>query len=308
MARQLQNAGVKCIRKVDLMNSPNAILKPAGDQLPGKPVSSAARTPFLWVAIGLAFVVIAAFYFLRRLNRLELQVAGLGKQVEQTNQNLRQIAEKSDVALRHASQAEANAQQAAQLRDQAETAKAKSEEEAEVAKQQAQVARNDATLAQQKAEEYRKQREEELNRLQTALSQIADTRRTAMGLVMTLGSKSIRFDFDKSDVRPENREVLSRIAGVLIALKGYSIYVYGYTDDIGTQEYNLKLSQRRAEAVRDYLVQAGLDPNIISNKGFGKSDPRVRGEGPDARAINRRVEIGIVDSRLRFDELPPLGK
>ena len=290
------------------MNSPNAILKPAGDQLPGKPGSSAARTFFLWVMIGLAFVVITAFYFLRRLNRLELQVAGLGKQAEQTNQSLRQIAEKSDVALRHASQAEANAQQAAQLRDQAETAKAKSEEEAEAAKQQAQVARNDATLAQQKAEEYRKQREEELNRLQTALSQIADTRRTAMGLIMTLGSKSIRFDFDKSDVRPENREVLSRIAGVLIALKGYSIYVYGYTDDIGTQEYNLKLSQRRAQAVRDYLVQAGLDPNIISSKGFGKSDPRVRGEGPDARAINRRVEIGIVDSRLRFDELPPLGK
>ena len=257
------------------MNSPNAILKPAGDQLPGKPGRSAARTSFLWVVIGLAFVVITAFYFLRRLNRLELQVAGLGKQAEQTNQSLQQIAEKSDVALRHASQAEANAQQAAQLRDQAETAKAKSEEEAEVAKQQAQVARNDATLAQQKAEEYRKQREEELNRLQTALSQIADTRRTAMGLIMTLGSKSIRFDFDKSDVRPENREVLSRIAGVLIALKGYSIYVYGYTDDIGTQEYNLKLSQRRAEAVRDYLVQAGLDPNIISSKGFGKSDPRV---------------------------------
>src|SRR5206468_12312316 len=183
------------------------------------------------------FVVITAFYFLRRLNRLELQVAALGKQVEQTNQNLRQIAEKSDVALRQASQAEANAQQAAQLRDQAETAKAKSEEEAEVAKQQAQVARNDATLAQQKAEEYRKQREEALTRLQTALSQIADTRRTAMALIMTLGSKSIRFDFDKSDARPENREVLSRIAGELIAMKGYSMYVDGDTDDIGTQEY-----------------------------------------------------------------------
>jgi len=68
------------------MNSPNAILKPAGDDLPGKPESSAARTSFLWVVIGLALVVIPAFYFLRRLNRLELQVAALGKQVEQTNQ------------------------------------------------------------------------------------------------------------------------------------------------------------------------------------------------------------------------------
>src|SRR6266567_8565633 len=90
--------GVKCIKKVDIMNSPNAILKPAGDQLPGKPESSPARTFLLWLVIGLAFVVITAFYFLRRLNRLELQVAGLGKQAEQTNQSLRQIAEKSDVA------------------------------------------------------------------------------------------------------------------------------------------------------------------------------------------------------------------
>ena len=124
---------------------------------------------------------------------------------------------------------------------------------------------------------------------------------------MTLGSNSIKFDFDKSDLRPENREVLSRIAGVLMNLKGYSIYVYGYTDDVGSQEYNQKLSERRAQAVRDYLVQAGLDPGILSTRGYGKSDPRVRGNSPDARTANRRVEIGIVDSRLRFQEVPPPG-
>jgi outer membrane protein OmpA-like peptidoglycan-associated protein len=290
------------------MNSPNAILKSVGEGSFGQPEGPAGRTSFLWVVIGLVIVGISGFYFLRRLNRLEIQVARLSKQIEQTNQGLQQIGEKSDEALHHASQAEANAQQAAQLRDQAEKAQAKSEEEAGVAKQQAQAARNEATLAQQKAEEYRKQREEELDRLQKVLNQIADTRRTAMGLIMTLGSNSIRFDFDKSDLRPENREVLSRIAGVLITLKGYSIYVYGYTDDIGTQEYNLKLSERRAQAVRDYLVKAGLDPSIISTKGFGKSDPRVRGDSDAARAINRRVEIGIVDSRLRFDEVTPPGK
>src|SRR5207247_10322750 len=60
-----------------------------------------------------------------------------------------------------------------------------------------------------------------------------------MGLVMTLDSKSIRFDFDKANITPEYRDILNRIAGILMTLKGYTIAVYGYTDDIGTQTYNL---------------------------------------------------------------------
>ena len=119
-----------------------------------------------------------------------------------------------------------------------------------------------------------------------------------MGLVMTLDSKSIRFDFDKANIQPEYRDILNRIAGILMALKGYTVAVYGYTDDVGTQKYNLQLSQRRAEAVRDFLVQAGISPKIMSAKGFGKSDPRVPGDSDQARAANRRVEIGIVDSKL----------
>jgi OmpA-OmpF porin, OOP family len=119
-----------------------------------------------------------------------------------------------------------------------------------------------------------------------------------MGLVMTLDSKSIRFDFDKANIKPEYRDILNRIAGILMTLKGYTIAVYGYTDDIGTQTYNLQLSQRRAEAVRAFLVQAGIPTAILSTKGFGKSDPRVPGDSDQARAANRRVEIGIVDSKL----------
>ena len=91
--------------------------------------------------------------------------------------------------------------------------------------------------------------------------------------------------------------MLNRIAGILMTIKGYTIAVYGYTDDIGTQTYNLQLSQRHAEAVRDFLVQAGIPPTMTT-KGFGKSNPRVPSDSEQARAANRRVEIGIVDSRL----------
>lgn len=115
---------------------------------------------------------------------------------------------------------------------------------------------------------------------------------------MNLGSESIQFDFDRSELEPDNRELLSRIAGVLLTAKGYSIYIYGHTDDVGTDEYNRGLSERRARAVRDYLVEAGLDSGIITTRGYGKSSPRVAGTSADARAKNRRVEIGIVDVAL----------
>ncbi len=121
---------------------------------------------------------------------------------------------------------------------------------------------------------------------------------------MTLGEKSIRFDFDKSDIKPQYRDILNRIAGALMTLNQYSIYVYGYTDDVGTKDYNLKLSERRDQAVRNSLTQAGIKTGAITAKGFGKSDPRVKGDSPKARSANRRVEIGIVDSRILMEPLP----
>src|SRR5437762_9256961 len=185
-----------------------------------------------------------------------------------------------------------------QQRDLAKQAQSNSEAQAQLARQQAAAEQQKADQATQQAEEYRQAREAELAQLQQALGQIATARRTAMGLVMTLDSKSNRFDFDKANVKPEYRDILNRIAGILMTLKGYTIAVYGYTDDIGTQTYNLQLSRRRAEAVRDFLMETGISPTIMSTKGFGKSDPRVSDDSEQARAANRRVEIGIVDSKL----------
>ena len=226
-----------------------------------------------------------------QFHRVDDKITQLSREVERADQ-------KSNAALLHASQAEAHAQQAAQQRDQAEAARAQSQAAAELAEQQAQAAQAAAAKAQQKVQQYREQREAELANLQHALSQIAETRRTAMGVIMTLDNNSIRFDFDKATLKPQYREVLSRVAGILTTLRGYRISVYGYTDDIGTQEYNLKLSERRAATVGNYLVKAGLDPNIISTKGYGKADPRVQGDAPQARAANRRVEISIVDATI----------
>jgi outer membrane protein OmpA-like peptidoglycan-associated protein len=248
-----------------------------------------------FAAISVGLVLLVGLWVLRAVRRLNVQVAQLNHQSQQLGRRVDGAERQSQTFAQQASQAAANAEAAALQRDQAKESEAASAAQAQSALKAADAAKQQAGQAEQKAEEYRKQREEELQTLQQALGQIAETHRTALGLVMTLGEKSIRFDFDKADIAPQYRDILNRVAGVLMTLKGYSIYVYGYTDDVGTQEYNLKLSRRRAQAVHDSLVQAGIKPSLLSTKGFGKSDPRVKGDTPEARAANRRVEIGIVD-------------
>jgi len=281
-----------------MMDSSREALKPDVRRFGDAPSNPQAKLALALGVIAIALNLVLGFVYLVSVRRLGREVARLSQQTEDFSRQVMRAQEQSQTLAQQASQAAANAQAAAQQRDLAKQDQSNSEAQAQLARQQAAAEQQKAAQATQQAEEYRQQREAELAQLQQALGQIAETRRTAMGLVMTLDSKSIRFDFDKANIKPEYRDILNRIAGILMTLKGYTIAVYGYTDDIGTQTYNLQLSQHRAEAVRDFLVQTGISPTIISTKGFGKSDPRVPGESEQARAANRRVEIGIVDSKL----------
>ena len=94
------------------------------------------------------------------------------------------------------------------------------------------------------------------------------------GVVINLSEDSFLFDFDNAELRPANRELLSRIAGVLLVSYGYKLYVYGHTDDQGAPAYNQRLSERRAYAVRDYLAAAGLRSRSSTPRASGS---RVRG-------------------------------
>jgi len=264
----------------------------------GPPATSQGKLALALGVIAIALSLVLGFVYLISVRRLEREVTRLSQQTEGLSRLVERAQEQSKMSAQQASEAAANAQTAAQQRDLAKQAQSDSEVQAQLARQQAAAEQQKAAQATQQAEEYRQAREAELAQLQQALGQIAETRRTAMGLIMTLDSKSIRFDFDSANIKPEYREILNRIAGVLMTLKGFTIAVYGYTDDIGTQTYNLQLSRRRAEAVRDFLLQTGISPTIMSAKGFGKSDPRMPGNSEQARAANRRVEIAIVESRV----------
>ena len=250
--------------------------------------------------VGLALFGFLTFLLIQQMRGLERRIVHLQDQVEQSLKKVDAAVEGSQTALARATQAEDNARQAALGRIQADKARDEATEEAGQARQAADLATEQARLAREETERIRQQRQAELERLQKALAQIAETQRTALGLVMTLGSESIQFDFDKATLRPEDRELLGRIAGVLLTAHGFRIHVYGHTDDIGSDEYNQGLSERRAQAVRGYLLEAGIDPELITTRGFGKSSPRVPGTNPAARARNRRVEIGIIDSVIEY--------
>jgi outer membrane protein OmpA-like peptidoglycan-associated protein len=230
---------------------------------------------------------------LQRTSAVERQLASLSGKTDETTAVARQ-------AMERAVAAEAAARAAAEGRQAAEAQTTSARQEAEAARQEATSARETSARAQAEAESIRKKAEAEVNRLEAALGQIAETRRTALGLVMNLGSDHLKFEFDKADLRPEDRELLSRIAGILMTSHDYTISVNGHTDDVGSDSYNQKLSERRAQAVRDYLVECGLPEDILSVEGHGKKLPLVRGTSEEARAKNRRVELGLVNMQIRY--------
>ncbi len=201
--------------------------------------------------------------------------------------------------------AELRAQSAALARAAAEQKQAAAEKLRAETLVEAQTAQEEARLARAETAAIRQRLEQELDRLQGALGRIAETRRTALGLVMTLDSSQVEFDFNKADLRPQNREILSRIVGVLLTFENYGIQVFGHTDDVGSVEYNKALSERRAEAVREFLVEAGIDPAVLSTMGLGKSSPLVAGSDPVSRQRNRRVELAIVFSEGDYAPIAP---
>jgi outer membrane protein OmpA-like peptidoglycan-associated protein len=240
------------------------------------------------------------YRILLRMESAERQLASLSAQAGEATALARQ-------ALDRAAAADAAARAAAEGRQVAEVRAFGARQEADAARQDAGTARQEASVAfasaaaaQAEAERIRKRAEAERNRLEAALGQIAETRRTALGLVMNLGGDHLKFEFDKAELSVKDRELLSRIAGILLTAHEYTISVNGHTDDVGSDAYNKALSQRRAQAVRDYLVQAGLSPEILSVTGHGKSLPLVPGTSDTARAKNRRVALAIANTQIRY--------
>jgi len=205
---------------------------------------------------------------------------------QQAAQQAQQQSEEDARRRAEAEQAQAEAQQQQQ-------AALQQQQQAQAAAQAAQAAAAQAEQERQLADQQRQQAEQQKEamraRLLAQLNQVLQTRDTARGLIVSM--PDVLFAFNKYDLKPEARERLAKISGIILAYPDLKLEIDGYTDSIGSDEYNQELSDKRAEAVRDFLVSNGVNMNSVVARGMGKADPVADNSTAQGRQLNRRVEL-----------------
>lgn len=121
----------------------------------------------------------------------------------------------------------------------------------------------------------------------------AKVERVNEGIKVTMSENMVNFAFDSSNLQSEAQNNLDKLAQVLANNPDTNINVYGYTDSTGADAYNLRLSDRRAAAVKSYLVSRGISSSRIFTEGMGESNPVASNDTDAGRAQNRRVEFAI---------------
>src|SRR5579872_6188852 len=199
-------------------------------------------------------------------------------------------------AQRDAQAAQAQADEDARRRAAAEEAQAQAEKQQAAALAAQQQAQAQAAAAQAAAEDADRQKQEAIRqkeemraRLLAQLNQVLQTRDTARGLIVSM--PDVLFDFNKYTLKPDARERLAKISGIVLAYPDLKLDIEGFTDSIGSDEYNQELSEKRAESVRGYLVSSGVKPDSVSATGLGKANPVADNTTAEGRKLNRRVEM-----------------
>lgn len=211
----------------------------------------------------------------------------------------------AEAARQHAEEAQARSDEDARRRAEAEEAQAQAERQqaaalaqqqqaqaqAEAAREAAEAARRQSQEAEQQRQEAVRQKEEMRARLLAQLNQVLQTRDTARGLIVSM--PDVLFDFNKYTLKPEARERLARISGIVLAYPDLKLEIEGHTDAIGSDQYNQTLSEKRAETVRGYLVTSGVVPDHVTATGLGKSNPVADNSTAAGRKLNRRAEMVV---------------
>jgi outer membrane protein OmpA-like peptidoglycan-associated protein len=167
-----------------------------------------------------------------------------------------------------------------------ETDRLKQENEAQKLASQAEMERAAKEKAQAEAERTQLRAD-----LLLQFNAILETRDTARGLIVNVSD--VLFDTAKHSLRPAAREKLAKVAGIISGHPGLRLAVEGYTDSVGSDDYNQKLSEDRGTAVRDYLTKEGVAGTSVTSKGFGKSEPVASNDTAAGRQQNRRVELVV---------------
>jgi outer membrane protein OmpA-like peptidoglycan-associated protein len=187
-------------------------------------------------------------------------------------------------AQEQAANAQAAADAAAAQRAKAEAERARAEADAAAARAQADEARRKAEASEQDAASTRE-------KLRSQLNAILATSESARGLIVNMSD--VLFDFNKYTLKPATQVSLAKVATILQLYPGLKVQVEGYTDSVGSDAYNQTLSENRANAVRDFLVQNGVPAANVTSAGYGKADPVADNSTAAGRAQNRRVNMVV---------------
>jgi outer membrane protein OmpA-like peptidoglycan-associated protein len=228
----------------------------------------------------------------------------------QSAEQARLSAEQSRMDEQRRAQAEAERQAADQARIQAEQASAKAIQDkaaADAARAaallQQEAARADADAARLSAQKAEAEKLALRERLRQQLNLILETQETARGLIVNISD--VLFDFNKYTLKPGAREKLAKVSGILLAYPGLQIQLEGHTDAVGSEEYNQKLSEDRANSVRDYVVGQGVPGLTVTARGYGKSQPVASNDNAAGRQRNRRVEMVVSGEPIGIGSMTP---
>jgi outer membrane protein OmpA-like peptidoglycan-associated protein len=216
-----------------------------------------------------------------RINALRKEAAERQANAEIAQQQAQMQAQQSQLA---AAQSQVAAEQANEAKAQADAERARAEAEAAEARARAAEATKQANQSVQEANAVREKLKDQLN-------SVLATTETARGLIVNMSD--VLFDTGKYTLKPDTKVALAKVSGILQAYPTLKLQVEGYTDSVGSDEYNEKLSENRAGSVKDFLVSQGVTMDNISAAGYGKSDPVADNSTAAGRAQNRRVQLVV---------------
>lgn len=174
--------------------------------------------------------------------------------------------------------------------------KAAAETAREAAEAQQAAAKAEGGRVRPAAEQAEAEKSQLRERLRLQLNTIFETRDSARGLIVYIND--VLFNFNKYPLKPGAREKLAKVAGILLAYPSLKVQLEGHTDSFGTEEYNLKLSSERADAVRDYLVLQSVPIANLTATGLGNVSPVASNETAAGRQQNRRVEMVVSGEQI----------
>jgi outer membrane protein OmpA-like peptidoglycan-associated protein len=195
-------------------------------------------------------------------------------------------------SLLQAQQSQIEAERARAAQAEADADRARAEAAAAEAQARAAAANKSATDANAVREKLRSQ-----------LNSVLATSESARGLIVNMSD--VLFDTGRYTLKPNTQISLAKVSGILQAYPGLKVQVEGYTDSVGSDEYNQKLSENRADAVRDFLVTQGVQPDNISATGYGKAKPVADNATSQGRAQNRRVNLVVSGDAIGVEQSSP---